>query len=64
MKYTVWVDYGSEGWHPTQYESLMKAIKHESYGGDKRITIDVHWEFRYRTDRHKIPSLESESGEY
>lgn len=49
-KYTVWVEYGCEGWHPYSYETLTEAIQHDSYGNKKRITIDVDWEIKDITD--------------
>jgi hypothetical protein len=40
-KYIVWVDYYSDGWNPTPYETLAEALKHESYGSGKITTKPV-----------------------
>ena len=40
--YTVWVDYGSEGWQPTDFETKKECIDFvmngETGGGRARIT--------------------------
>ena len=43
-KYTVWVDYGLEGWHPNEYETLEECLSHQNYGYATRITKDVKFE--------------------
>ncbi|MBU8834141.1 hypothetical protein [Mycolicibacterium goodii] len=47
--YTVWLDYGSEGWHPHECDTLAECFDQmRSFGhsGDYRITRDVHIEIR------------------
>ena len=47
--YTIWLDYGTEGWHPNDFGSLAECFDHmRSYchGGEFRITRDVPFEIR------------------
>lgn len=44
MIYTLWLDHGYEGWHPRDFEtkeSLIDAIKTETYGNSWRITREL-----------------------
>ena len=41
--YTLWIDYGSEGWHPFDYDSIADCLECLTYssGQGYRITRDV-----------------------
>jgi len=41
--FTVWIDYGREGWRPTDYATLQKAVAAKKYGRDWIITRPVAW---------------------
>lgn len=43
MKYTLWIDYGSEGWHPFDYDSIADCLECLTYssGQGYRITREV-----------------------
>ena len=44
--YTVWVDYGYEGWAPTSFDTLSEAIAFETYSSRKTITRPVQYEVK------------------
>lgn len=35
--YTVWVDYGSEGWNPTDFDSLQTALEWDRSGCSRYV---------------------------
>ncbi len=41
LKYTLWLDYGCEGWKPYEYETFKECFLADKYGNDFRITKDV-----------------------
>lgn len=41
-QYIVWVNYGYDGWSPTYYDTLEKAIRHKGYE-EKIITKEVNY---------------------
>lgn len=47
-KYIAWVDYGCEGWHMTEFDTLEECIKQESYGQNKIITKRVEFDITER----------------
>jgi hypothetical protein len=41
--FTVWIDYGYEGWRPTDYATLQEAVGADKYGSEWIITRPVEW---------------------
>lgn len=43
-KYTMWLDYGLEGWHPHDFDTLLECfdlLRSYGHSGDYRITRHV-----------------------
>ena len=55
--FIVWVDYGSEGWSPTGYDTLKDAITDTKYTSRWIVTKRVEWEpVAARAEPREVPS--------
>lgn len=48
--YTVWENYGTEGWKPTDYPTLQEAVASHKFCSEWVITRSVKWEAVDKTD--------------
>jgi hypothetical protein len=44
--YTLWLDYGYEGWKPTDYDTLEEALRGERFYNNWVITRAVRYEVK------------------
>lgn len=42
-KYILWLDYGVEGWQPTGFDSIKKALEADKYVGSWIITKNFNY---------------------
>ena len=42
--YTLWIDYGYEGWRPTDFQTLVEALQAERFCSRWVITKTVRYE--------------------
>ncbi len=59
MNYILWINYGYEGWSPTEYETLEECLNgamKNAYGNEFKITKKID----YKITEAKIEASENE----